>query len=76
VERAPDAFTLMMLVAAGIGVTVLSEPFTNIAMPGIVFRKLEGATGTADIAVIHRKNEPAPVVGAYIDFLRTQARLG
>jgi DNA-binding transcriptional LysR family regulator len=76
VERAPDAFTLMTLVAAGVGVSVLSEPFTHIAMPGIAFRKIVGAVGTADLAVVHRKNEAAPVVAAYIDFLRSQARLG
>ena len=74
VERAPDAFTLMALVAAGIGVSVLSEPFTHVEMPGIVFRKLVGEIATADVAVIHRKNESSPVVANYINFLRTLAR--
>ncbi len=76
VQRAPDAFTLMALVAAGIGVSVLSKPFTNISMPGLVFRKIVGSAATADVAVVHRKNEAAPVVLAYINFLRSQARSG
>ena len=74
VDRAPDAFTLMTLVAAGVGVSVLSEPFTRIAMPGIVFRKLADTVATANLAVVHRKNEAAPTVLAFIDSLRSQAR--
>ena len=74
VERAPDAFTLMTLVAAGVGVSVLSEPFTRIAMPGIVFRKLTDTVATADLAVVHRRNEAAPAVLAFIESLRSQAR--
>ena len=66
----------MALVAAGIGVSVLSKPFTNISMPGLVFRKIVGSAATADVAVVHRKNEAAPVVLAYINFLRSQARSG
>ena len=74
VERAPDAFTVMALVAAGVGVSVLSESLNRIAMPGLTFRKLVGVTRTADHAVIYRKNESAPVVMAFIDSLRAKAR--
>jgi len=74
VERAPDAFTVMMLVATGAGISVLSEAFTRINMPGVVFRKIVGAQRTADLAVVYRKNESAPVVMAYINFLRAQTR--
>ena len=73
-ERAPDAFTVMALVAAGAGISVLSEPFTRLAMPGLVFRKIVGANRTSDLGVVHRKNETAPVVKAFIEFLREQAR--
>jgi len=75
VERASDASVILTLVAAGVGISVLSEPFARFAMPGVVFRKIVGATRMADHCVVHRKNEIAPVVMAYIKFLRTQARL-
>ena len=75
VERAPDAFTVMTLVAAGACISVLSESFTRVAMPGLIFRKIVGITRTADLSVVHRKNESAPVVMAYVEFLRKQARL-
>lgn len=74
VERAPDAFTVMALVAAGIGISVLSESLSRINMPGVTFRKLVGVTRTADHAVVYRKNESAPVVTAFIDFLRAEAK--
>jgi DNA-binding transcriptional LysR family regulator len=73
VERAPDAFTVMALVAAGVGISVLSEALTHIAMPGIVFRKIAGVTRISEIAVVYRKNESSPVVKVFIDFLRTRA---
>ena len=74
VERAPDAFTVMALVSAGLGVSVLSEALSHIAMPGVIFRKLVGVTRMADHAVVHRKHESAPVVKAFIDTLRARAR--
>ncbi|MBI3704065.1 MAG: LysR family transcriptional regulator [Rhizobiales bacterium] len=74
VERAPDAFTVLALVAAGIGISVLSESLSRINMPGLTFRKLVGVTRTADHAVVYRKNESAPVVKAFIDFLRAEAK--
>jgi DNA-binding transcriptional LysR family regulator len=74
VERAPDAFTVLALVAAGVGISVLSGALARIAMPGLTFRKLVGVTRTADHAVVYRKNESAPVVKAFIDSLRAKAR--
>ncbi|MEI9804457.1 MAG: LysR family substrate-binding domain-containing protein [Pseudolabrys sp.] len=74
VERAPDAFTVMALVASGAGISVLSESLTRIDMPGLVFRKLVGVTRMADHALVYRKNESAPVVKTFVDFLRDRTR--
>lgn len=74
VERSPDAFTVMALVAAGFGISVLSEALSHIAMPGVIFRKLVGVTRMADHAVVHRNNESAPVVKSFLESLRAKAR--
>jgi DNA-binding transcriptional LysR family regulator len=74
VERAPDAFTVLTLVAAGAGISVLSESLTRINMPGVVFRKLVGVTRMADHALVYRKNESAPVVKSFVEFLRDRIR--
>ncbi len=73
VERAPDVFTVLALVAAGVGISVLSKSLTRIAMPGVIFRELVGVTRMADHIVAYRKNESAPVVKAFINFLRAGA---
>jgi DNA-binding transcriptional LysR family regulator len=74
VERTNDVFTAMALVGAGAGICVLSESLARIAMPGVVFRDIVGVTRTAEHVVVYRKNESAPVVKTYINFLRAGAR--
>jgi DNA-binding transcriptional LysR family regulator len=75
VERAPDAFTVMALVAAGAGISVLSGSLARIAIPGVTFRKIVGVTRTADHAAVYRKNESAPVIKAFVDHLRAHTGL-
>jgi len=74
VKRVPDAFTVLTLVAAGFGVSVLSEALTRVNMPGVVFRKIIGVAHTADVALVHRRNESAPVVLSFINFMRAETR--
>ena len=76
VERVPDAITVMAMVAAGAGISVLSDLIARIAMPGLTFRRLVGVTRMADHVVVYRKNESAPVVKAFIKFLRARASVG
>ena len=75
VERVADAFTVMAMVGAGIGISVVSESLTRVAMQGVVFRRITGVTRTADIALVHRMNEGAQVVAAFIDSVRSHKRL-
>lgn len=74
IERVPDIFSVMTLVAAGVGISVMSEPLTNIKMPGLVFRKVAGVTRKAETSVVYRATETSPVVKAFIDFLRARSR--
>ncbi len=74
VARAPDVFTVIALVASGAGLAVVSDSLHRIAMPGVVYREVEGAHRTSDHIVAYRKNETEPVVKAFINFLRANAR--
>jgi DNA-binding transcriptional LysR family regulator len=74
VARASDVFSVIALVAAGIGLGVVSESLKVIAMPGVVFREIAGTTRTSDHVAAFRKNESAPVVKAFINFLRAGVR--
>ena len=75
IERAPDIFSVLTLCAAGVGLSVMSEPMTNAHVPGIVFRKVEGVSRTFELALVYRRNEAAPAVKAFIEFMRGRAKL-
>ena len=70
VQRTPDIFSLPTLVAAGVGLGIISAPMQSVAIPGIVYRKISGALQEAEIAVAYRKRESAPVVKSFIHRLR------
>jgi DNA-binding transcriptional LysR family regulator len=76
VTRAPDVFTVIALVAAGVGLGVLSESLKRITLPGLVYRDIDGANRTSDHIVAFRKNETSPVVKAFVNSLRARARAG
>jgi DNA-binding transcriptional LysR family regulator len=70
VQRAPDAITVLTLVAAGVGIGVVAGPLSRIAIPGVVYRDIVGSVRKADHAVVYRQNETAPVVSAFLKSLR------
>jgi DNA-binding transcriptional LysR family regulator len=74
VERAADIFSVLTLVAAGVGLGIISAPMQNVMIPGVVYRQITGALQEAEIAVVHRRGEGAPVVKSFIQLLRARAR--
>ena len=74
VARVPDAFSVITAVSAGIGLGVVSDSLAHIAIPGVVFRKIGGATRLSDHAAVFRKNEGGPIMKAFIAVLRARAR--
>lgn len=74
IERGPDIFSVLTLCAAGVGLSVMSEPMANVKIPGLVFRKVEGASRSFDLALVHRRNENAPAVRSFIEFMRAHTR--
>jgi hypothetical protein len=48
--------------------------FASITPPGVVYCKIVGVTRMADHLAAFRKNESAPVVLAFVEFLRARAR--
>ena len=74
VHRAPDAITVIMLVAAKVGVGVVSSSLAQISIPGIVYRDIAGSARQADLAVVYRRNEASPIVSAFLKSLRRDIR--
>ena len=71
-QRAADTFTLLTMVGAGLGITVVPEQLRRLNIPGVVFRRIVGAARQAEISVVHRKNESGLAVKAYIELLRKE----
>jgi DNA-binding transcriptional LysR family regulator len=71
VHRAPDSFSVLTLVGAGLGISIVSEPLRRIDIPGVVYRRIVGASRQSEFAVSYRNNESGTAVKAYIDLLRT-----
>ncbi|HEY0223037.1 MAG TPA: LysR substrate-binding domain-containing protein [Pseudolabrys sp.] len=72
-ERARDIFSVLTLVAAGVGIGIISEPMQNVKIPGIVYRPIAGPLQGAEIAVVHRKNEGSPAVKSFLHLLQKRA---
>lgn len=49
-----ETSTLITLVAGGLGVAIVPEPVTALALKGVVYRPLSGTTAHVDLAVAHR----------------------
>jgi DNA-binding transcriptional LysR family regulator len=74
VARADDVFSVLTLVSAGFGISIVSEAMLRLAVPGVVFRKLTGIAQQAEFAMVYRRNEDAPVVKAFLQLLRSRVR--
>jgi DNA-binding transcriptional LysR family regulator len=74
VHRAPDAITVLTLVAAKVGIGVVSGSLSQIGIPGIVYRDITGSSRQADLAAVYRRNEASPIVSAFLKSLRRDFR--
>ena len=72
--HADDVGSMLTLVSAGMGIGIVSAPLARLAIPGVVFRKLTGVAQRAEVALVYRRNEDAPVVEAFIQQMHKRAR--
>ena len=66
VQEAREAPTLIGLVAAGLGVTILPDSLRRIQIEGVVFRPLASAQAASTILLAHRRDETAGAVRAFV----------
>ena len=69
-HRAADTFTVLTMVGAGLGMSIVPEQLRRLDIPGVVYRRIVGAARQAEIAIVHRKNEAGLAVKAYIEVVR------
>jgi DNA-binding transcriptional LysR family regulator len=62
--------TIVSLVAAGIGVSLVPATLENLSRRGIVYRKLAGATPKLELAVAWRHDDHSPLLHAFLNVVR------
>ncbi|WP_070884839.1 LysR family transcriptional regulator [Pseudomonas argentinensis] len=73
-QEAHEALTIIGLVAAGLGVSVLPASFRRIRIDGVVFRTLTDAEATTAVWLVKRRQERSPLAQAFIDLLTREVQ--
>lgn len=69
-QRVSDAFSLLTMVSANVGIAVIPESLKHIASPHVVIRNIAGQPRYAKFAVIYRTEEPSPAVRVVVNAIR------
>jgi DNA-binding transcriptional LysR family regulator len=74
IRRAQDMISILSYVSAGLGVAVVSQPFTKMDIPNVVYREFDvDAPPESSISIICRHNESAPAAQVLLKFMRRHA---
>ena len=71
VQEVRETSTLVVFVAAGLGVALVPEPVRHLTITGAVYRPLEGVPSFVELAVATRGDERSPHVLRILDALRS-----
>lgn len=73
-KRAEDLTGVLVYVACGYGIAIVSEEMSNCKIPGVVFKRLAGGTQLeVVIDFMYRERETAPACRALIEAMRPHA---
>ncbi|MBC7684890.1 MAG: LysR family transcriptional regulator [Bdellovibrionales bacterium] len=72
-QIAGEASTIIGLVAAGCGVSVLPSSFDRIRMDGVAYRPLSGKAASTTLLLARRGDEHSPLVAAFVELAMAAA---
>lgn len=72
IRTAIEPQTLVALVSAGIGVTLLPWSLSRIQWPDVKFLRIKAPTPTADLYAVYREEEMSPVVQEMVSMITPQ----
>ncbi|GAB7530863.1 LysR family transcriptional regulator [Pseudomonas sp. 3A(2025)] len=73
-QEAGEPMTIIGLVAAGLGVTILPASYQRVRIEGVAFRTLLDPGATSPIWLVRRKDEQSPMANAFFEL--ATGRLG
>ncbi len=59
-QEAGEAMTILGLVAAGMGISIITESFTRMKVDGVRYVKLANSTATSEVWLVSNKNRVLP----------------
>lgn len=76
VQSVDDVVTAVAFVSSGLGLTLGVESATNLRLPGVTYLPLEeGETSAFDLSVIYRAAEESPLLDAFLESVRSIAKV-
>jgi DNA-binding transcriptional LysR family regulator len=72
-QEAGEAMTIIGLVAAGLGVTVLPASYRRMRVDGVVYRTLLDPDATSAVWLVQRKDQKSPMAKAFIELVTRKA---
>ncbi|MBV4460723.1 LysR family transcriptional regulator [Pseudomonas sp. COR58] len=68
-QEAGEAMTIIGLVAAGLGVSVLPASFQRMRIDGVVYRPLLDPAAVSAVWLVQRKDQKSPMAKAFVELL-------
>ncbi|MEQ7747521.1 LysR family transcriptional regulator [Pseudomonas aeruginosa] len=72
-QEASEAMTIIGLVSAGLGVSILPASFRRTRVDGVVYRTLSDPETTTAVWLVRRQNEGSPLALSFIDLVTREA---
>ena len=73
-QEAPDIVSIMPLVAAGFGVSVVPRSASRFLLDGVTYLSIEGNTPRAEVSLAHRRHDRSPAVQNFVTVARRVTR--
>ncbi|MGU1746046.1 LysR substrate-binding domain-containing protein [Pseudomonas aeruginosa] len=72
-QETSEAMTIIGLVSAGLGVSILPASFRRTRVDGVVYRTLSDPEATTAVWLVRRQNEGSPLALSFIDLVTREA---
>jgi len=74
VQEAREGATIIGLVAAGLGVSLLPDSYEKTSIPGVVHRRLDAPQAAGRLYLAHRTADSSPLVKRFVELARGRVR--
>lgn len=72
-QEAREGATIVGLVAAGMGISVLPDTYARTGIPGVVYRELDTPDATSSLLLAYRRDDASPLLRRFVDEVRPTA---